>query len=80
MIINKKTIIPAKFLKIDEEGYYCLLCYFAFDDVREKRFDPELFKERSDYYYILTDMENGKLKINIESANEYVDIIKEKYE
>ena len=80
MIINRKTIIPAKLLKVDDKGDYHLLCYLGFDNVREKTIKKELIKEKSDYYYIYIDLENGEAEIDIHPAGEYENLIKEKYE
>jgi hypothetical protein len=80
VIINRKTIIPAKLLKVDDNGDYHLLCYLGFDNVQEKIFNKKLIKEHSDYYYIYIDLENGEAEIDIHAAGEYEYLIKEKYE
>jgi len=80
MVNEKHTIIPAKFIGLDNEGNYRVLCYYGFNQIKEKTINEHLINKKSDYYLIATSIKNNRKLIHIEPANEYEELLKEKYE
>lgn len=69
---NIVSIIPAKFLRIDDLGNYHLLCYFGFDEVREHIFNKKHFTDipKSEYYLISRRIKNNQSEITILPTDE----------